>query len=356
MKTQITLLKTLFMVLCCALFSLKGMAQAPTVAVYITNDAQVSPTEYEFDIVLVNVGAPAWQLSGHQYGINYNAAIKNGGTMTISWVSGSSQLSNAAQLPGINATAQQPSQMRLSAPSAPGAGNGSVIGAAPGVRVGRLRMTNSVAWANAQPNLTFSWTASATSTRSSVGAYVGTTNTALCSPGFSPTNCANQYLVTTTNPILNAPTCTAPTLSSSITNVTCLGGSDGAVNLTITGGSPSPFSIAWSNGSTSEDLSGLSAGTYTVTVTTQTGGCSATAAYTVNGGTQPPQPSIACYETATFNNGTCSWDVTGTQPAQPSIACYETATFNGTTCSWDVTGTQPAQPSIACYETATFNI
>ncbi|MFM7218219.1 MAG: T9SS type A sorting domain-containing protein, partial [Bacteroidota bacterium] len=32
------------------------------------------------------------------------------------------------------------------------------------------------------------------------------------------------------------------------------------------------------------------------------------------------------------------WVVTGTQPAQPSIACYETATFNGTTCQWVVTG------------------
>ncbi|MFM1744388.1 MAG: hypothetical protein RLZZ630_325, partial [Bacteroidota bacterium] len=72
-------------------------------------------------------------------------------------------------------------------------------------------------------------------------------------------------------------------------------------------------------------------------------------------GTQPAQPSIACYETATFNNNTCQWDVTGTQPTAPTISCYETATFNTTTCQWDVTGTQPTQPSIACYETATFN-
>jgi hypothetical protein len=34
--------------------------------------------------------------------------------------------------------------------------------------------------------------------------------------------------------------------------------------------------------------------------------------------------------------------VTGTQPAEPATECYETATFNDTTCSWDVTdnGTQ----------------
>jgi hypothetical protein len=64
---------------------------------------------------------------------------------------------------------------------------------------------------------------------------------------------------------------------------------------------------------------------------------------------------LACYETATFNNTTCQWDVTGTQPNQPTLDCYETATFNNTTCQWDVTGTQPNQPTLDCYETATFN-
>ena len=72
-------------------------------------------------------------------------------------------------------------------------------------------------------------------------------------------------------------------------------------------------------------------------------------------GTQPAMPTLACYETASFNTTTCQWDVTGTQPAQPTLACYETASFNTTTCSWDVTGTQPAQPTLACYETASFN-
>ena len=72
-------------------------------------------------------------------------------------------------------------------------------------------------------------------------------------------------------------------------------------------------------------------------------------------GTQPTQPTVACYQTATFNTNTCSWDVTGTQPTQPTVECYQTATFNTNTCSWDVTGTQPTQPTVACYQTATFN-
>ncbi|MCB0451128.1 MAG: fibronectin type III domain-containing protein, partial [Confluentibacter sp.] len=69
-------------------------------------------------------------------------------------------------------------------------------------------------------------------------------------------------------------------------------------------------------------------------------------------GTQPAQPALACYESATFDTNTCAWVVTGTQPVQPALACYETATFNTGTCSWDVTGTQPAQPALACYQTA----
>ncbi len=57
------------------------------------------------------------------------------------------------------------------------------------------------------------------------------------------------------------------------------------------------------------------------------------------------QPTIACYETASFNSTTCIWDITGTQPVQPTIACYETAAFNTTTCTWDVTGVAPVTPT-----------
>ncbi|MBN4062369.1 hypothetical protein JYU20_04150, partial [Bacteroidales bacterium AH-315-I05] len=50
------------------------------------------------------------------------------------------------------------------------------------------------------------------------------------------------------------------------TNTTCNGGTDGSANLTPSDGAI-PYSYSWSNGATTQDLSGIAAGTYYVTVT-----------------------------------------------------------------------------------------
>jgi hypothetical protein len=85
----------------------------------------------------------------------------------------------------------------------------------------------------------------------------------------------------TLNGVSLGATCTAPTLSATTVAALCAGNANGSIDLTATGGSPTPLIYAWSNGGSTEDLSGLTAGTYSVTVTTQTGGCSATGSYTV---------------------------------------------------------------------------
>ena len=138
--------------------------------------------------------------------------------------------------------------------------------------------------------------------------------------------------------------CTAPSLSGLVTDAGCSGATNGGVDLTATGGSPTPLSYLWSNGAITEDLLNVGPGTYSVTVTAGT--CSTSASYTVGTAAQAPQPTgLACYETATYNNTTCQWDVTGTQPAQPTgLASWQTATFNTTTCQWDVSGTPPGAP------------
>ncbi len=72
-----------------------------------------------------------------------------------------------------------------------------------------------------------------------------------------------------------------PSLSTASTGASC-NGNNGSVNLSVTG--TGPFGFGWNNGATTEDLGGLAAGSYTVTVQ-GAGGCTATAAATV--GTLP---------------------------------------------------------------------
>jgi gliding motility-associated-like protein len=50
------------------------------------------------------------------------------------------------------------------------------------------------------------------------------------------------------------------------TNISCHGAADGYIHLSVSGGKP-PYTFVWSNGATTQNISGLTAGTYSVTVT-----------------------------------------------------------------------------------------
>jgi len=70
------------------------------------------------------------------------------------------------------------------------------------------------------------------------------------------------------------------TVSASITDALCPSSANGAIDLTVTSGSGIE-SILWSTGATTEDISGLVAGTYDVTITANDG-CVSTGSYTVS--------------------------------------------------------------------------
>ncbi len=82
---------------------------------------------------------------------------------------------------------------------------------------------------------------------------------------------SDTLVVTAPPPIVVAPT---------INNESGPGKNDGAISLAVTGGTP-PFAYNWSNGATTKDVSGLAGGTYTVTITEITTGCTSEASFTV---------------------------------------------------------------------------
>ncbi len=71
-------------------------------------------------------------------------------------------------------------------------------------------------------------------------------------------------------PSANGLYCPLPELGLTVSDALCFGGSDGIVNISVSGGTPG-YTYLWSNGTMTEDLSGVPAGVYTVTVTDNAG-------------------------------------------------------------------------------------
>jgi gliding motility-associated-like protein len=93
---------------------------------------------------------------------------------------------------------------------------------------------------------------------------------------------AGSYTVTITDAnsctITNGPNVVVaigtPSASTTVNSVSCNGGNNGSIDLSVNGGTPN-YVYAWSNGANTQDISGLAAGNYSVTVTDNIG-CTAT--------------------------------------------------------------------------------
>jgi uncharacterized delta-60 repeat protein len=113
-------------------------------------------------------------------------------------------------------------------------------------------------------NLTISQPSSSTLTQTGCSSYTLNGQTYNASGSYTQvrTNVAGCDSTITLNLIINQN----PTASATSTPVSVIGATDGSINLSVSGGS-APYAYSWSNGSSNEDLNGLLAGTYTVTIT-----------------------------------------------------------------------------------------
>jgi hypothetical protein len=156
----------------------------PTYQVTLQNGFQVSPTVYQFDVYVERTGTTAFELATFQMGLLFNNAVKNGGTLTGA-ISGSQLLPsqvpasiNTAATYVVGATTY--GVVKLAPKSPPGAGSGTIIPVAPGLRVATITLTNSVPFGPYPWNFTFNFTAQPYNTV--VSAYFGGVNTVITNP------------------------------------------------------------------------------------------------------------------------------------------------------------------------------
>ncbi|HKX85339.1 MAG TPA: hypothetical protein VJL37_01615, partial [Flavobacterium sp.] len=124
----------------------------------------------------------------------------------------------------------------------------------------------------------------------------------------------------------NQATLTISTINTSAgsqTNVTCNGGNNGSASITPSGGI-APYTYSWSpSGGTGSTASGLTANSYTVTVTDNIG-CTATRNFTI---TQPPALSITA---ASQTNVACFGGNTGAASVNTATGGTPGYTYNWT--------------------------
>jgi PKD repeat protein len=123
----------------------------------------------------------------------------------------------------------------------------------------------------------------------------------------------------------------SPTVSLNAVNASCYGTASGQVNSTASGNGSLDYN--WSNGSSAVNLTGISAGSYTLTVVDDEG-CEASASATVN------QPSAIAVN-ATSTNAACNGDDTG------GLSVSATGGTGGFSYSWSNGSSSSSQNNVS---------
>ncbi|MCF8294807.1 MAG: choice-of-anchor D domain-containing protein [Bacteroidales bacterium] len=110
-----------------------------------------------------------------------------------------------------------------------------------------------------------------------------------------------------------------PIISSVISDVTTVGGNNGGIDISVTGGSPS-YNYVWSNGLFDQDLTGLTAGTYSVTVT-DVNNCQATESFSV-------EEPLNCLPAISLSHDTLDFGLVETGSGMDTLSVWVSNTGN----------------------------
>ncbi|SHH63274.1 T9SS type A sorting domain-containing protein [Flavobacterium defluvii] len=151
------------------------------------------------------------------------------------------------------------------------------------------------------------------------------TATNLTAGNYSVTITASNGCSIVKNFTINEPSALVVTPNSQ-TNVSCYGGSNGSASVTVTGGTGG-YTYSWSpSGGTAATASGLSAGTYTVTVT-DANGCTQAQSFTI---TEPNALVATTSQTDVSCNGGANGTATANVNGGTGAYTYSWAPYGGT--------------------------
>lgn len=177
---------------------------------------------------------------------------------------------------------------------------------------------------------TYSWSPGGETTSSITGLCAGVYSTTIT----DASGCPQQFTIPVNNP-------SGPTVSYTVTDVSCNGTCDGAITTALIGNSP--FTYSWSNGTTDAAATGLCAGNYFVQVTDNSN-CITIATVTV------VEPALLVYNLPVSSSPLCNGDCNGTITTIP---------FGGTapyTYAWLPTGGTASAATGLCAGTYTITL
>jgi len=309
----------------------------------LKNITYPTPNTCEFDIYLQNTGTNTYQLQSIQMGIEFNyTGMANGGTITGSWITGSSSAMNAPQNDlaantSVNATSKQ---FRVTAKLQTTASLANFLTSTP-LKYGSFRLTNTVPFtAGSKPNFIWSFLTAANRTKTAVACWVNsagsataiTTQTDGGTPNANNLTAAYNYIAGPQHYVESNPAVPSPcpnVTAGTTTNPVCFGGT-GSVVVNLSSASAGSYSVDGGSAvnfvsGTSFTVSGLSQGAHSISVTPT--GCTATVLNVSIGG--PSSPLTNSTSATACNSYT--WSVNGNTYTQSGT--YTGTSTNGQGCT-----------------------